>query len=138
MLVHGRCFEHLVHPVGVVFRIHDVLSCAGHVGLVLRRIHHLGRTAKALDGILEVVGDLSLAGLARLGGDEDDTVAAFCSVDGCRSAVLEHLHRRDVRRFERRDVIGAKTIDNVERVSLAVRRYTTHTNLYTFAWGTRR
>ena len=94
VLLHQGFLEHGIAPVSVCSVPEACVVGAKSLVIVdvLLGVHHLGLAAHALDGPLSTVRDFALSCLAALGGDHDDTVAGLCTVDGCRSSILEHLH----------------------------------------------
>ena len=146
--------EDLVLPVGSLSedgRIGVVGVCldladSGHIVVIFSefpQVHHVDPAGLAAHGEHSVIGELRLAGLTVLGGDEDDTVGALRSVDRCRRGVLQDLHRDDVgrvdggQRGDRGDLTVSEateteiasrvasalddhTVDNVERLSVGV------------------
>ncbi len=109
--------KHLVEGEGVGF---------GHILDVLLGVEHLGYFGNAFGGVLEVVGDLALAGFAALCGDEHHAVACLGTVDCCGGGVFKHFDRCDVVGVEAADVAQTHTVDNIKRVGRHVRRVAAH------------
>ena len=99
--------EHLVLPVGtlaedggigiVAVVVHKTLT--GEVVVVfgeLTEVHHVDAAVLAGDREHAVIGELRIAGLAVLGGDEDDTVRALGAVNRRSGRVLEDFHGHDI------------------------------------------
>ena len=85
-----------------------------------------------------VVVDLSLALLALLGGDEDDTVGGTCTVDSARSGILEHFDTLDVVGVHKvKTSLDGHAIDDVERIGVVDGTGTTDTNTRSFTRLTR-
>ena len=66
----------------------------------LAQVHHVETSGLPRDCEHSVVGDLGVPGLAPLGGDQDYSVRALCSIDGSGGGVLENLHAHDVGRID--------------------------------------
>ena len=68
-----------------------------------------------LDGGLVREIDRDLAGLALLGGDDDDAVRGTRTVDGGRRSILQHLDGLDVIHVESDVVGGRDSVDHIQR-----------------------
>ena len=78
----------LVHHVVIVFS-------------ELAQVHDVETFHLAVDGERAVVGELGLACLTALRGDEHNTIGTLCTVDGGGRGVLQDFHRHDVGRVQR-------------------------------------
>ena len=119
-----RCVGHTVPVAQQVVAREDVAF--GHVVDVLLGVEHLRNPGQRLPRILEVVGQLAVAGRSFLGGDQHNAVTGLGTVDGGRRSVLQHLHRRNVVGVDTADAAQAHAVDNIERVGRYVRRETAH------------
>ena len=111
VLVLERGAEHLVLPVGTDTedgRIGIIGIVAGladlHEVIVefrpLAEVEHVDAHVLLAHRRHAVIGDLGLAGLTVLGGDQDHTVRALGAIDGRSGSVLEDFHADDIGRVE--------------------------------------
>ena len=111
MLVLERGAEHFVLPVGTDAEQRRIgIVCIGvrfaefHEVVVelrpLAQVEHVDPDILLAHGHHSVIGDLRLAGLAVLGGDQDDAIGALGAVDGRRGCILEDFHADDIGRVE--------------------------------------
>ena len=82
---------------------------------VLLGVQELGHLLHVLDAVETVVCDGVLAGLALLGGHEDNTVCTTGTVDGAGCSVLEDVDALDVGGVQRIDVTSGNAVDDVQR-----------------------
>ena len=124
VLVEGGT-RHLVPPVGVVALVVLVgeffLVKAGLVGVgcgdelvILLAVHHVQGLVAASPSYGGIQGHRGLPALSSLGGDEDDTIGATRSIDGCGRRILEHFYAVDVGWIDGADVVHELPVDNIE------------------------
>ncbi len=102
--------------------LHIVLVVEGIFGLVLHESHLSVAVERVRSGgggvprVVDIQRNIRLAGLAALGGDDDDTVGTTRTVDGRGRSVFQNVHRLDVGgvEIERRTIFHA--VDQDERV----------------------
>ncbi len=105
---HWRALKQGVLPIGALAKAgrvgqlrqgNEASRCSAfvHQDGVLLRIEQSNFLPRLLEAIVGVVGHLGrLAFGALLGGDEDDTVATTCTVDGGRGGVLQYRDGLDI------------------------------------------
>ena len=114
MLVLQRRAEDGILPVGTLTQNRRItidlvglgnLTLLGHVIIELGKlaqVQHIETLVLTVHGERAVVGELSLTGLTALGGDQHNTVGTLGTIDGRSRSILQHLHRHDILRVERR------------------------------------
>ena len=108
--------QHFLDGIALQFLVVDELLGVQHLRLVRKRLKD------EFAGISN--GRLSFPAL--LSGDENHTIACFCTIDSRGGRILEDLHRLDERRIEILDAADLEAVDNDERPDVAaVGRYTT-------------
>ena len=84
-----------------------------HVLLGIQRRDPVG--VRILPAVVGIHGHADLAGLALLGGHEDDAVRGASAVDGAGSRILEDVDGLDVVRGEGLDAAARNTVNDVQR-----------------------
>ncbi len=82
---------------------------------ILLGVQELGHLLHVLDAVEAVIGDADPAGLALLGGDEDDTVRTTRTVDGAGGGVLQDVDALDIRGVEGVDAAAGHAVDHIQR-----------------------
>ena len=127
-----------IKPVGLVGQAVGQADNADfiHQVLVLCRIQRLNLVGYLRQTILNVQGNLGLAGLTALGRNQHNTVGRTRTIDGCRRGILQNLHAFNVVGRKELQVVYRHTVHYIQRVVATVeRRGTTHADRHL---GTRR
>ena len=103
--------EHLVLPVGTLAQdggigvkgIGGNFAQFYHIVIILSEfaeVHHIDAAGLAGHGEHTVIGELGIAGLTVLGGDEHNTVSTLGTVNGGGRSILEDFHAHDIGRVD--------------------------------------
>ena len=97
----------------------------------------LRQTIDVCPANITVVVHTDLAFLTLFGGDENHTVGSSRTVDGTTGSILQHVDTLNVGRVQVVDVTTAHTVNNVERLGVAIGTSTADGNLEAVARLTR-
>ena len=125
MVVRETGAQHFVLPVGVAAAVLFVTDEAAGAQLAGRS--HVECLQDVVKCDVCVIGDVGLAFLSALRGDDDHTVGSLRTVDGCCRGVAEHVDRLDVVGCHHRDVHTGNAVDDIvglHGLTLAERRGT--------------